>query len=283
MHKENFINKKNDQNFKLALLSDIHYYKGYNKKILDRLYNQIKVNQPNYICITGDIIDHSKINIIDCKILFDWLEKIAIIAPTLITLGNHDIKDTKKRGWKYNCNTEYIKGLKNLKNVYLLEDSTKTFENIAFYGFNLSYKYYEEDDELYESFVNETKQLNPNFDPQNYNIILFHSPINIYKFIKNNPKHPFNNCDLILSGHMHNGCLPFWLSKIFNKTFKSSRSIISPLRTIFPKYSQGKIYNDIKDGYIYEGVNKLSKSTKLFHKIDKIYSKNIQILNIKKY
>ena len=92
----------------------------------------------------------------------------------------------------------------------------------------------------------------------------------------------FNKCDLILSGHMHNGCLPYWFSKFINKTFKTSRSIISPLRTILPKYSQGKIYNDIKDGFVYEGINKLSKCTKNFHKFDFIYSKNIQLLTIKK-
>lgn len=283
MHNDTFNTNKNiKKDIKIALLSDIHYYKGYNKKILNKIYNQIKKTQPDYICIPGDIVDRSKINNIDCKTLFSWLESISSFAPTIITLGNHDIKDGERHDWKYNCNVEYINGLKTLKNVYLLEDTKKDFNDISFYGFNLSYKYYEDDDELYETFESEVKDLNPNFNNNNYNVIVFHSPINIYKFIKNNNKHPFNKCDLILSGHMHNGCLPYWFSKFINKTFKTSRSIISPLRTILPKYSQGKIYNDVKDGFVYEGINKLSKCTKKFHKFDFIYSKNIQLLTIKK-
>jgi predicted MPP superfamily phosphohydrolase len=282
MHKEIFQSTKLNNDITIALLSDIHYYKGYNPKILNKIILQIEKTKPNYICIPGDIVDRSGINNIDCKTLFNWLEEIAKTAPVLISLGNHDIKDGGRRKWKYNCNPEYINGLKKLKNVYLLEENTKEFDNISFYGFNLSYDYYETDDEKYETFEKEVKDLNPNFNKKDYNVILFHSPINIYKFIKNNKNHPFNYCDLILSGHMHNGCLPYWFSHLINKLFKTSRSIISPLRTIFPKYSHGKIYNDIKDGFVYEGLNKLSKCTRKLHKFDFIYSKNIQLLTIKK-
>lgn len=282
MHKESFYSNKIKKDIKLVLISDIHYYKGYNYKILNKIYNQIKKAKPDYICIPGDIVDRSKINNIDCQTLFDWLESIASFAPTIITLGNHDIKDGERHNWKYNCNVEYINGLKTLKNVYLLEDTKKDFNNITFYGFNLSYKYYEEDDELYDTFITEVNDMNPKFKDNNYNIILFHSPKNIYKYLKDNKNHPFNKCDLILSGHMHNGCLPYWFTHFINKVFKTNISLVSPLRTLFPKYAQGKIYNDIKDGYVYEGINKLSKCTKKFHKFDFIYSKNIQIITIKK-
>lgn len=279
MNNEIFTTNKNVKDTTIALISDIHFYEGYNKKILNKLYNQLLKSKPNYICITGDILDSSN----ECNLndLYTWLKDISTISPTLVVLGNHDEKYGHMGNWKHKVNKEYVNELKSIKNLYLLDDNNKTFDDINFYGFNLSYKYYEENNELYSIFEEEVKDLNPKFKKEQYNIILFHSPINIYKYIKNNPKHPFNDCDLILSGHMHNGCLPFCISRVFNKTFKTSRSIISPLRTLFPKYSQGRIY-EIKDGFVYQGVNKLSHSTLLFHKLDIFFNKNIQLITIKK-
>ena len=80
---------------------------------------------------------------------------------------------------------------------------------------------------------------------------------------------------------MHNGCVPYIFTKPFNKIFKSSISLINPLRKFFQPYSQGRIYK-IKDGFIYEGLNKFSHSTKQFHKLDFIYQKNVQFITIKK-
>ena len=88
------------------------------------------------------------------------------------------------------------------------------------------FKYYEKDDENFESFEEEMKDKNPNFNNNNYNITLFHSPLNIYKYIEKYPNHPLNNTDLILSGHMHNGCIPYLFTKPFNKILKSSISLI---------------------------------------------------------
>lgn len=280
MHNEIFKTKKDIKETKIALFSDLHYYQGYNQKILDRLLKQTQEANPNYICIAGDVLDYSSVS--DFNILFTWLEKISNIAPVLVVLGNHDEKNGNMGHWKSKKNKEYIKGLNELKNVYLLDNKTNTFNDISFYGFNLSYQYYEETHENYKSFIEEVKDLNPQFKDNTYNIILFHSPINIYKYIEENPKHPFNKCDLILSGHMHNGCLPYIISHPINKIFKTSRSIISPLRKVFPDYSHGRLYNKVKDGYIYEGICKFSKSTRLFHKLDFIYQKNIQIITLKK-
>ena len=78
---------------------------------------------------------------------------------------------------------------------------------------------------------------------------------------------------------MHNGCLPFTLSYIINKLFKSSRGLISPTRKIFPKYAQGRIYE--RGGYVYQGIMKLSHSTKFFNYFDFIFQKKVQFITIK--
>lgn len=278
MHKEIFTTKKNIKDTTIALISDIHYHNTFNSKLFDKITKQIQISKPDYIAIAGDILDTTTTT--DMNVLEDFLKQLASITTTIVILGNHDEKQGEMKNWSYKKNQKLINILNNIDNIHLLTDTTYTKDNITFYGFNPSFKYYEEDKETYESFCNEIKDLKCNIPNNTYNITLIHSPINIYNFLSKNKGHNLNNSDLILSGHMHNGCLPFWITNIINKLFKSTRSIISPTRKIFPQYAQGRIYE--RDGYVYEGLFKLSKSTKFFHIFDKLYHKQITIIKIKK-
>lgn len=277
MNNETFYTNKNIKETKIAVISDIHFNNKYNRKILKKILNQITKNKPEYITIIGDILDTS--NTTDLEDLKIFLENLSRIATTLVVLGNHDEKAGSIHNWISEKNEKLIKILTNIKNLYLLNDKTFTNNNITFYGFHLSYDHYEVQHESYESFVNELKDIKCNLNKKNYNITLFHSPINIYTYIKENKKHNLNNSDLIISGHMHNGCLPFIISYPLNKIFKSSRGIISPSRKLFPKYAQGRIYE--RDGYVYQGIMKLSHSTKLFNKLDFIFQKKVEFITIK--
>lgn len=278
MHIEKFTTKKNIHKTTLAILSDIHYFVGYNQKTFDKLLNQLKTNKPDYITIVGDILDSS--NTSDLDQLKQFLENLSKITTTIVVIGNHDEKMGQINNWSFEPNKKLIDILNNTPNIHLLRDDTFTENNITFYGVDFTYKYYEEDNETYESFCEEMKKKKCNIPNDTYNITLIHTPINIYKYIKNNPNHKINRSDLILSGHMHNGCLPLWFSNIINKIFKTSRSIISPTRKIFPKYAQGRIYE--KNGYVYEGVTKFSHSTKIFSFIDKFYHKQVTFITIEK-
>lgn len=278
MHTEIFTTKKDIKETKIALLSDIHYHSNYNQKIFDNIITQIKNNKPDYINIAGDILDSSNTKNLDK--LKNFLEQLSKIAPTIVVIGNHDEKMGQMHKWKFEPSKRLIELLNSIPNIHLLRDETYTKDNITFYGIDFSYQYYEKDFETYESFCNELKDKKCNIPKDTYNIMLIHTPINIYNFLKKNPNHKLNNSDLILSGHMHNGCLPFWISNTLNKLFKTSRSIISPTRKIFPKYAQGRIYE--KDGYVYEGLMKFSNSTKIFNKIDFIYHKQVTFITIKK-
>lgn len=278
MHKETFYTKKNIQKTKIALISDIHFYENYNIKIFNRITNQIKKEKPNYITIVGDILDSSSTT--NLTKLESFLVKLSSLATTLVVLGNHDEKAGHMHNWSYNKNEALLKLLNSIDNLHFLDDTSFNKDNINFYGFNFSYKYYEEDCETYESFCDEIKKLNYELPEESYNITLFHSPINIYKFIKNNKNHSLNKSNLILSGHMHNGCLPYFFSHFINKVFKTSRGILSPTRKFFPKYAHGKIYE--RDGYVYEGITKLSNSTKFLHKFDVFFQKNVEFITIKK-
>jgi predicted MPP superfamily phosphohydrolase len=279
MHNETFYTNKNIKETKLALISDIHFNDKYNRKIFTKIVNQINKNKPNYIVIAGDILDTSNTTNLDD--LQKFLETLSNITTTLAVLGNHDEKAGSMHNWIAEKNEKLIKVLNNVNNLYFLNDSTYSKDNITFYGFNLSYDYYEIQHETYESFISEIKDKKCNINKNDYNITLIHTPANIYKFIKNNKKHNLNNSDLILSGHMHNGCLPFIISYPINKIFKSSRGLIAPSRKLFPKYAQGRIYE--RDGYVYQGIMKLSHSTKAFNKLDFIFEKKVQFITIKPY
>ncbi len=277
MFNEIFYTDKKIKETKLAIISDIHFNDKYNRKIFTKIIKQIEQNNPNYITIVGDILDTSSTTNLDD--LRDFLESLSKISTTLVVLGNHDEKAGSIHNWTFEKNEKLIKILNSIKNLHFLNDSTYKKDNITFYGFNLSYDYYEVQHESYESFENEIKTLNCNLNKEDYNITLFHSPINIYPFLNNNKDHTLNNSNLILSGHMHNGCMPFIVSYPINKLFKSSRGILSPTRKLFPKYAQGRIYE--RDGYVYQGIMKLSHSTKLFNKLDFIFQKKVQFITIK--
>lgn len=278
MNNETFYTQKNINKIKIALISDIHYYENFNQKIFSKIINQIKKNIPDYITIIGDILDGT--NTTDLTNLKSFLTKLTNIAPTIVVLGNHDEKEGYNKNWTYQKSSILIDTLNNINNLYLLNDSTITFDNICFYGFNLSFNYYEIQKEDYKAFCNEIKDLKANINNKTYNITLIHSPMNIYTFIKNNPKHNLCNSDLILSGHMHNGCLPYIISYPLNKIFKTSRGILSPNRKLFPKYAQGRIYE--KDGYVYQGITKLSKSTKFLHNFNVLFQKKVKFITIEK-
>ena len=277
MHNELFYTNKKIDKIKIAIISDIHYYQEYKDKIFCRIVKQMEKNKPDYIAVVGDILDSSNIKNIDR--LINFFKELSEIAPIVFVKGNHDEKTGHMNNWYFQENQLLIKELKALKNVHYLNDSIWQDNNIVFYGFNLSYKHYECENESYESFCDEVDKLNCNLTNDTYNITLLHSPINIYKFIKENPKHNLAKSDLILSGHMHNGCLPFIISHPLNKLFKTSRGLISPDRTLFPKYAQGKIYEE-QEGYVYEGISKLSHSTKFFHKFDWLFMKNVEFITI---
>lgn len=282
LHIEKINTNKNINTIKIALISDIHFYPNFNKKIFNKLEKQLATNKPNYICIAGDILDDSKYTNLDKLTIF--LKNISKVAPIITILGNHDEKSGHMRNWSHKKNDYLIKTLTNIPNLYFLDDTIYQDNNIIFYGFNLSYKHYEIDNESYKSFKQEINSLKfpiPDSNQNNYIITLFHSPINIYKFIEENKAHNLNKTDLILSGHMHNGCLPYWFTKFLNKCFKTTRGIISPQRKLFTKYSHSRVFTP-KDGFIYEGVTKLSKSTKLFHYFDFLFSKNVQFIEIHK-
>ena len=63
------------KDYKLVILSDVHYYSKKNKKKLDRILNKVKTLNPDFICMPGDTIDQH--DIYDEELLLDVISLLA--------------------------------------------------------------------------------------------------------------------------------------------------------------------------------------------------------------
>ena len=57
----NINNNKIKKDIKIAILSDIHYSDTFKLKRMNQILKKLEQNNPDYICISGDIIDKTNI------------------------------------------------------------------------------------------------------------------------------------------------------------------------------------------------------------------------------
>ena len=267
--------KINNIGKRICLISDIHYSINYDLSIFDEIINNIKENKPDYICVSGDIVDDVTVLYESPDKLTEFIKKLSLIAPTIITKGNHDETKFIKHGHSYLTNEEYFMNLNTIENVYYLDNKTLVRDDITFTSFNLSYGYYNNYNESYEVFKKEMNKKIKKFNPLKYNILLCHTPIHIFK----SNEDIVNRFDLILSGHMHNGLVFDFLDK------KGSFGFVGPFRTFFPKNARGKITKTIdnkeRNLVVSGGIIKFAyNSPKFFHKLNKLYPISIDYIDV---
>ena len=267
------INKKyyylsNTYKKRIVLLSDIHYF---NKRIVPNLYeilNYVKELNPDYICITGDIVDDK--NIKNQDLLIKWFKDISKISKIIIGLGNHEFYFNHEVEKSYD--KKLFDAIDRIKNVYLLDNRIHSCNGINFIGVTLPNEYYDngeyEDDLVY--FMNKKYPYLSN----GYNIMLIHSPYQISRKKVLKKLKCYKDINLILSGHMHGGLTFEPLKKVFK-----GRGLVTPQKGIFKKYCYGNYKIDSTNIVISSGVTKLSKS----HKIgifSFLYKSEITIIDI---
>lgn len=267
--------KINDIGKRICLISDIHYSSNYDLKIFEEIISNIKENKPDYICISGDLVDDVAVLYESPDALTNFIKKLSKISPTIITKGNHDETNFLNYKHTYLTNEEYFLNLNTIENVYYLDNKTLVRDNITFTSFNLSYGYYNTYHESYDVFKKEMDKKIKKINPLKYNILLCHTPINIFK----NHNDIVNKFDLILSGHMHNGLVFDFLDR------KGNRGFFGPFESFFPKNARGKITKKIeekdKNLIISGGVIKFANNNpKFFHKLNKLYPISIDYIDI---
>ena len=149
-------NISNKLNKKIVLISDIHYSDKNDIKRLNKVLDNIRRINPNYICISGDTMD--TYNVLDFNLLKEWLIKLSNISKIIMVLGNHEFYLDRKHD-KYKLNEENIKQIKEIDNLYFLDNQNKIIDNINFIGLTLPIDHYMEKNENKEDFKKYIKNI----------------------------------------------------------------------------------------------------------------------------
>lgn len=266
--------KKLKKDITFIHIGDIHYNETTSTKKLEYIKYAIEDAHPDYIFITGDLLDRPKItkNKEKIKLLVSWLNSLGNIAKVFISLGNHDI--ILEEDYKF------FNKLNDINNIYVLNNQSYEDEKVFISGFTLPTNYYyniekhEDENALLETLQNNFN-LVTNLPKKKYKVALIHSPILLSekKVIEK-----LKEYDLILSGHMHNGLIP----RILDKIIKNNYGLISPDKRLFAKNTRGKIKTKYYTIIITGGITKLSpSSTKILSKLNGLYPISINKITVK--
>ena len=226
------------KSLKFLLFSDLHFDANLKNSLLDGILKAAKKAKPNYIFFAGDLVDtldSIKTESEESR-LVSFLVRLSLVAPIFLCLGNHDFY----RCYKKNIVTFHTNRLKSVlkghENIHLLKNEAFEDENIYVFGSALPPEYYHNDASKHRRAVTEDKTVltellnsykNLTAPKDKLSFFLIHSPV----FIKDaDIEEKLNSFDFTISGHMHMGCVPPLLDKIWPTDF----GIISPEKHLFP-------------------------------------------------
>ena len=251
-----------NDNILIAHFSDIHYSKHFNNKVLEQIVQEMKRTKPNYICITGDIVDNLDVaQLKEMKSVLRFLDELSKISKVMISLGNHDTRDyrgMKDNKWYNNLN----------KDLIVLNNSCYEDDNLYFYGLTIDNDYYLDEEKKTEILFKTLS--NVEVSKNKYNILMFHSPINFDKDLIIS----INKFDLILSGHTHNGLTPHF--------FPGNFGFVGPHHNLYLKNARNSFKSGNSNVIISGGITKLPSGTNLLHIFNKFYASDLNYIYLKK-
>ena len=277
IHQDTVYSSKAKKDITIIHLADIHFNANTKDTKLNLILEEIHKNNPDYVVITGDIIDNPDItkDKIKIKKLLFFLTNIANFTKLIISLGNHDVLIPEDH--------KFFKNINDLKNIYVLDNDTYIDESIYISGLTLPTNYYynitnNESKEVLLSHLNKYKKLITNLPLSVPKVSLIHSPI---KLADKDIITILKEYDLLLSGHTHSGMVPNFLDKMF----KPNQGIIAPNKKLFPDVARGKIVTRLPNKdvtlIINGAVTKLAeRSAKLLSKLNFIYDIDINKITI---
>ena len=213
----------------LAVLADIH------ARRVEETLSLVEQNKPDIILIPGDLVDGAAIE--KCKEHSNFVEeaitnlnRIAQIAPTYYSLGNHEQQLTE---------TE-IKELHRSKAVVVDNRYVNVSADLYIGGISSGRNYHDKraSQKPDISFIPEFEKVSE------FKILLSHLPEYYVPFLKD------KDIDLIISGHAHGGQIRI-----------GNQGLFAPGQGLFPKYTSG-----IHDGKLV--VSRGISGTELFPRIN---------------
>lgn len=228
----NIITNKNmgNKDYKILLLSDIHYGNAISSKNISKVFEKIKKEDSDFIILAGDVIDEGteKDEVYE---IFKNLDTIKAKDGAYLILGNHDLSQYKKVP---NYSREDLKKAILDTGINLLEDESIAInDNFIITGRK----------DKSSSKRKASEELIKDLDKNKFLIVADHEPVELDKNMK-------LGYDLEVSGHTHNGQIfpanliikGFNLAELIygNKKIENFNAIVSsglsgwgyPLRTV---------------------------------------------------
>ncbi len=273
--------KLSTQDKQIAFISDIHS----DVTKLEMLFQKLKELKVPVFLIGGDLIDSTN-EVKRNLIIKEFLYELAKTMKIFITIGNHDMiyfdkKSNNHRGEVKSPNLDLFETLAN-DNIYVpqIPYNKATFNKwslnneIDISSLNLPIDYYwnKENISNFITLLDEVEK--PDINAHKFNILLCHSPKSILTPGTSNEY--LNQFDLILTGHMHSGLIPYSLRK---QTY--GRGLVGPYMSLLPKYAYGYINNE-STLLISGGITKISSSSELgSHRLfDIIYPSELELFSL---
>ncbi|MDD2518283.1 MAG: metallophosphoesterase [Bacilli bacterium] len=232
--------------FKVVHLSDIHYGRSVKEKQIKLIVDKINILKPDIVVITGDLLDRDKeLTSEQQKILTEQLKKIEVTIGKYIIAGNHDYDNGIDKWQTLVQNSDFI----NLNDNYqLIYNNGITPILINGMSSNLhNHMTIEKKLENHFNFLKEFEKPNNETIKPAYNIMIIHEPDYVDEF-------KYDNFNLILAGHSHNGQvrLPF-----INK-------LVTPIGA--QKYHREQYNLENTKMYISSGLGTSTLDVRLFNK-----------------
>ena len=210
--KYGYKNPRITKDFKVVHLTDLHNYQFGTKN--HRLVDKVREETPDFIFLTGDMLNEDEIR---TDIYIDLMEQLVEIAPVYISLGNHEIEYMNRAG-----NNNLISEIEQAGAVVLNEQYIDMEINGVPVRLGGVYGYILAPDKVKNSeqaFMEEFQ------DTDRFKILLSHIPegLLLWKSME------YWDVDLVFSGHVHGGQvrLPF------------IGGLYDPEEGYFPTYTKG--------------------------------------------
>ena len=203
----------------------------------EQLYTKIREIDPDYIMLTGDMINATDTNY---DVFFELAKEICSEYETYFIVGNHELAlSNEEYGIIENTITDY--GIKILDNKTIT--LTKDDESINLHGMWFNSKYYFGDD-----FNLEVMEKIMGIDEGGFDILLTHNPK--YKEV-----YAEWGAEFTLTGHVHGGMvrIPY------------AGGVFSPERTLFPKYDNGIYTTNSNHMLVSRGLGRGLNGFRLFN------------------
>lgn len=238
-------------NFRLYVVTDTHYELKRPQAILG-IIKQAQKSRPDAILIAGDFLNYldDLSTSISRQFLSTFFDKLSKIAPVYLGIGNHDQMYKNRSYIPQKAKKEQqvlLDFLAKIPSVTLLHNKkVKLSNNLYLIGITLPRSCYQkpganatkEDPKDLQKILNQNAPLLKKQSPNDTNILVLHSPRRLTPEIEAT----LPGVDYIITGHMHQGCVPLGLDEILPGT----RGLIAPgyapfpirARRTYPNYSQ---------------------------------------------